>query len=389
MFQIQTLNHISPCGLELLEAERYHFSEQMDAPDGILVRSANLHDWAIPDSVMAIARAGVGVNNIPVEQCTAKGVVVFNTPSANANAVKELVIAALLLSNRRIVDGIAWAKSLDGSCEIEKLVEKGKSRFTGPELLGKKLGVIGLGAIGIQVANTAVHLGMEVYGYDPYISVDAAWRLSRNVHRAQDLRELFQNCDYITIHVPYLPSTKGMISGEAIASMKQGTRLLNFERGELVEIPAVISALETGKLAAYLTDFPCQQLMGVPGVTMLPHLGASTPESEDNCAVMAVSQLKDFLENGNLTNSVNYPSLSLPRSAGDQTRYGIFHRNVHGMLTQITSAFAKQQLNIENMTNKSKGDFAYTLLDVTGSASEKDIAALREISGVVRVLCFH
>ena len=388
MFQIQTLNKISPYGLALLDAERYAYSDQQDQPDGILVRSAALHDTVFPASVKAIARAGVGVNNIPVEQCTKEGIVVFNTPGANANAVKELVIAALLLSSRKIVPGIQWTASLDGTPDLEKQVEKGKSQFAGPELLGKKLGVIGLGAIGIQVANTALHLGMEVYGYDPYISVDAAWRLSRSVHHARDLKEIYQNCDYITIHVPYLPSTKGMIGAEAFEAMKDGTRLLNFARGELVDTPAAIAALESGKLACYITDFPSQALIAVPGVIALPHLGASTPESEDNCARMAVTQLCDFLENGNIKNSVNYPEVSMPRSPVCQTRYGVFHRNIHGMLTQITNVFAAQQQNIENMTNKSKGDYAYTLLDITGESSPDVIAAIEAIDGVIRVCRF-
>ena len=388
MFQIQTMNKISPCGLSLLDPANYTCSDDVQNPDGILVRSAALYDVQFPASVKAIARAGVGVNNIPVDRCTEEGIVVFNTPGANANAVKELVIAGLMLSSRKIVDGINWAASLDGTPEPEKQVEKGKSKFAGPELLGKKLGVIGMGAIGILVANTATHLGMEVYGYDPYISVDAAWKLSRSIHHAKELTEIFRECDYITIHVPYLPTTKYMINEDTISMMKDGARLLNFARGELVENNALIAALQGGKLAAYVTDFPCQALMQVPNVIALPHLGASTPESEDNCAKMAALQLRDFLENGNIKNSVNYPEVSMPRSPVCKVRYGVFHKNVHGMLTQITNAFAAQQQNIENMTNKSKGDYAYTMLDITSDYSPEVQAAIEAIDGVVRVCKF-
>lgn len=389
MFQIQTLNKISPCGLALLDEKKYTYGDQQAEPDGILVRSAALHDVVLPPSVKAIARAGVGVNNIPIDQCSKDGIVVFNTPGANANAVKELVIAALLLASRKIVPGIQWAASLDGAPDLEKQVEKGKSQFAGPELMGKRLGVIGLGAIGILVANTALHLGMEVYGYDPYISVDAAWRLSRSVHHAQNLDEIYQNCDYITIHVPYLPSTKGMIGADAFTAMREGTRLLNFARGELVDTEAAIAALASGKLASYVTDFPNQALINVPGVVALPHLGASTPESEDNCAKMAVTELCDFLENGNIKNSVNYPDVSMPRSGHGEIRYGVFHKNIQGMLTQITNAFAAQQQNIEHLTNKSKGDYAYTLLDITGEPSAAVLAALESIDGVIRVYRFN
>lgn len=384
MYQILTLNNISPCGLELL-TDRYTCGESQPAPDGILVRSAAMHDMELAPSVKAIARAGVGVNNIPVEACAEKGIVVFNTPGANANAVKELTIAGLLLSSRKIADGIRWAASLDGQPDLTKQVEKGKSQFVGPEIYGKTLGVIGLGAIGIQVANTAVSLGMDVYGYDPYVSVDAAWRLSRAIHRAQDIKDIFANCDYITIHVPYMPATKHMINAEAFQAMKQGVRLVNFARGELVDNAAALEALKTGKLASYVLDFPVQELIGVPGVTALPHLGASTPESEDNCARMAVSQMMDFLENGNIHNSVNYPDVSLARSGGE--RFGICHKNIHGMLTQITNVFAKEKINIENMTNKSRGEFAYTLIDCL-SLSEHIVGALQEIDGVIRVLHF-
>lgn len=384
MYQILTLNNISPCGLDLL-TDRYVHSGEQNAPDGILVRSAAMHDMELSPSVKAIARAGVGVNNIPVENCAEKGVVVFNTPGANANAVKELTIAGLLLSSRRLAEGIQWAASLSGKEDVPALVEKGKAQFAGPEIYGKTLGVIGLGAIGIQVANTAVSLGMEVYGYDPYVSVDAAWRLSRAVRRAQDIKDIFVNCDYITIHVPYMPATRNMINAEAFQAMKQGVRLVNLARGELVDNKAALEAIKSGKLAAYVVDFPVQELIGVPGVTMLPHLGASTPESEDNCAKMAVSQMMDFLENGNIHNSVNYPDVSMARSGG--ARFGVCHKNIHGMLTQITNVFAKEQVNIENMTNKSRGEYAYTLIDCD-SPSAHFVEELEKIEGVIRVLSF-
>lgn len=384
MYQILTLNNISPCGLALL-TDRYTYGEDQQAPDGILVRSAAMHNMELAPTVKAIARAGVGVNNIPVEACAEKGVVVFNTPGANANAVKELTIAGLLLGSRKIAEGIQWAASLSGQSDIPKLVEKGKAQFAGPEILGKTLGVIGLGAIGIQVANTAVSLGMDVYGYDPYVSVDAAWRLSRAIHRAQDIKDIFANCDYITIHVPYMPATRHMINAEAFHSMKQGVRLINFSRGELVDNTAALESLKEGKLASYVLDFPAQELIGVPGVIALPHLGASTPESEDNCAKMAVSQMMDFLENGNIHNSVNYPDVSMARSNGE--RFGVCHKNIHGMLTQITNVFAKEKINIENMTNKSRGEYAYTLIDCS-SPSQNIVEALEKIEGVIRVLHF-
>ena len=384
MFQILTLNNISPCGLELFTGNYVH-SDSQEAPDGILVRSAAMQDMALPASVKAIARAGVGVNNIPVEACADKGIIVFNTPGANANAVKELTIAGLLLGSRKLAEGIQWAASLSGREDLSKLVEKGKAQFAGPEIHGKSLGVIGLGAIGIQVANTAVSLGMEVYGYDPYVSVDAAWRLSRAIRRAQDIKDIFASCDYITIHVPYMPATKHMINAEAFQAMKDGVRLVNFARGELVDNAAALEALRSGKLAAYVLDFPAQELMGVPGVTMLPHLGASTPESEDNCARMAVSQLMDFLENGNIHNSVNYPDVSMARSGG--ARFGVCHKNIHGRLTQITNVFAKEQINIENMTNKSRGEYAYTLIDCS-APSETVARELEAIDGVIRVFTF-
>lgn len=380
---ICTLNKIAACGTDRLGAN-YTITDDIADAAGVLVRSAAMHDIAMPESLLAIARAGAGVNNIPVDACGEQGIVVFNTPGANANAVKELVIAGLFLSSRKIVDGIAWAQTLKNEGDaVGKLVEKGKSAFGGPEVKGKKLGVIGLGAIGVLVANAAVSLGMEVYGYDPYLSVDAAWKLSRAIKHANTLEEIYAECDYITVHVPLMPATKGMLGKDAFAAMKDGVRILNFSRDGLVDSAAMKDALAAGKVACYVVDFPTADMLGVENVIAIPHLGASTPESEDNCAVMAADQIKDYLENGNIKNSVNYPDVQVPRS-GD-TRICVLHKNIPNMLAQISAVVSADGVNIEAMTNKSRKDFAYTILDIVGEAKEsftKDICA---IEGVIRV----
>ena len=384
--KICTLNKIAACGTGRFGA-RYTVGEELAGADGVMVRSAAMHDMALPDSLWAIARAGAGVNNIPVDACSEKGIVVFNTPGANANAVKELVLAGLFLSSRKIVDGVQWAKTLKGEGDaVGKLVEKGKSAFAGPEILGKKLGVIGLGAIGVLVANAATALGMEVYGYDPFLSVDAAWKLSRSIHHAATLEEIYAACDYITVHVPLTPDTKGMIGAEALASMKDGVRVLNFARGGLVDSAAMLAALDSGKVAAYVVDFPSDEMLGVANVIAIPHLGASTPESEDNCAVMAADELMDYLENGNITHSVNFPDMKIPRS-GD-TRICVLHKNVPNMLAQISAVVSGAGVNIASMTNKSRKDYAYTVLDIEGTVKDsvsRDILSIRDVIRV-RVL---
>ncbi len=380
---ICTLNKIAACGTDRLGAN-YTITDELAGAAGVLVRSAAMHDIAMPDSLLAIARAGAGVNNIPVDACGEQGIVVFNTPGANANAVKELVIAGLFLASRKVTDGIAWAQTLKGEGDaVGKLVEKGKSAYTGPEIYGKKLGVIGLGAIGVLVANAAVTLGMEVYGYDPYVSVDAAWKLSRAIKHANTLEEIYAECDYITVHVPLMPATKGMLGKDAFAAMKDGVRILNFSRDGLVDSAAMLEALALGKVARYVVDFPTEEMLGVENVIAIPHLGASTPESEDNCAVMAADQIKDYLENGNIKNSVNFPDVQVPRS-GD-ARICVLHKNIPNMLAQISAVVSADGVNIEAMTNKSRKDFAYTILDIIGEAKEsftKDICA---IDGVIRV----
>ena len=359
MFNIKTLNKISPIGMAKFN-ENYNCGDDVENPDAIILRSFNMHDMEIPKTVKAIARAGAGVNNIPIDKCSEKGIVVFNTPGANANAVKELVIAGLLISSRKITEGIAWANTLTE--DVAKSVEKGKSQFVGPEIMGKKLGVIGLGAIGVMVSNAAHALGMDVIGYDPYISVDAAWGLSRAIHKASNVKEIFEQCDYITIHVPLNDETKNIINEETIAEMKDGVRILNFARGGLVNSDAIIKAVESGKVAKYVTDFPDENMIGKENIIAIPHLGASTPESEDNCAVMAAGELIDYLENGNITNSVNFPKCTMERSGG--VRICIFHKNIPNMIGQISKYFAEKNVNIENLINKGRGDYAYTMLDV-------------------------
>ncbi|MBQ7302874.1 MAG: phosphoglycerate dehydrogenase [Clostridia bacterium] len=379
--QILTLNKIAACGTDRLPG--YTVGDNVTDPEGILVRSAAMHDMELPASVLAIARAGAGVNNIPVDACAEKGIVVFNTPGANANAVKELVLAGLLLSSRDVIGGIEWAKTLKGQPDVEKLVEKGKGAFVGPEIKGKKLGVIGLGAIGILVANAAKALGMEVFGYDPYLSVDAAWGLSRSIHHATDLAQIYSQCDYITVHVPLNDGTRKMINAETIATMKDGVRVLNFARAGLVDSDAMKAALADGKVAAYVVDFPTEEMIDVKNVIAIPHLGASTPESEDNCAVMAADELRDYLENGTIRNSVNYPALDVART-GD-SRVCVLHKNIPAMLTAISAAIAEQGINIEGMVNRSRKDYAYTILDLIGHPSADTVKAIEAIDGVIRV----
>lgn len=381
MYTIKTMNQISPSGLQRLGSE-YQIDANAKDPDGIIVRSASLQETNFAPSTKAIARAGAGVNNIPIDRCSGSGIVVFNTPGANANAVKELVFAGLLLSARKIYQGIAWTKN-DQAGDLDKRVEKEKKNFAGSELQGKSLGIIGLGAIGIQVANLALKFGMQVYGYDPYISIDAAWNLSRSVIRAAHEEDIYKNCDYITIHVPLNEQTKGMINRESLAKMKDGVRLLNFARGALVDEEALIQALHAGKVASYVTDFPDDRLAKEANVITIPHLGASTAEAEENCVIKAVEELKDFLTNGNILNSVNMPNVTMERVGCE--RIGVIHRNVPNMLAQIAETLAKNHINIANMINKSKKDYAYTLIDLDEAIAEASFNALRAIDGVIRV----
>ena len=382
MYNIQTLNKISKYGTDNFD-DRYNVADDIQNPDAILVRSASMHEMELGSNLLAIARAGAGTNNIPIEKCSEKGIVVFNTPGANANAVKELVIAALLLSSRKIPASMEWVKTLKGKGdEVGKLVEKGKSQFVGPEIMGKKLGVIGLGAIGALVANAAAALGMEVYGADPFLSVNGALHLSEKVHYVSNNKEIFENCDYITLHAPATPDTKGMINAETIATMKKSVRILNFSRADLVDSKAIIDALANGGIAAYVTDFPTDDIIGVEGVVAIPHLGASTPESEDNCAVMAVNEIRSYLEKGDVINSVNLPAVSVPMT-GD-AKICVIHKNVEGTLTKITAIAAEAGLNIENMVSKSKKDMAYTVLDVKGSA-DSTADKIKAIDNVIAV----
>ena len=383
MYTIKTMNAISPVGLAKLPANQFEINNEADDAQGILVRSADLHDVALPKSLLAIARAGAGTNNIPIDQCTEQGIVVFNTPGANANAVAELVIGALVSGSRNVPDAVQWAQGLKGSATLAKDVEKGKKQFVGPELRGKTIGVIGLGAIGARVANAAVALGMEVLGYDPYISIDAAWSLSRSVQHCVTLGDMLPRCDYLTIHVPYLPTTRHTINAQTLAMCKDGVRVLNFARGELVDNAALLDALNSGKVAQYFCDFPTEELLGVKGVYCTPHLGASTPESETNCAVMAAAELSDYLKNGNITHSVNLPDVSQPRVGGK--RICIIHRNEPGAISAITGILTAANLNIENMVNKGRKNVAYTMLDVTGSVDAGLTAQLSGIDAAIRV----
>lgn len=383
MFKINCLNPIADVGLKNF-SDRYEVTADVTNAQGILVRSASMHEMEIPDSLLAVARAGAGVNNIPLDKCAEKGVVVFNTPGANANGVKELVLAGLLLAARDVTGGIDWVKANSDNADIAKAAEKEKKNFAGTEIMGKKLGVIGLGAIGVKVANAAVALGMDVYGYDPYLSVNAAWSLSRSVNHVLNVDDIYAQCDYITIHVPLLDSTKGMINAVSIAKMKEGVVILNFARDLLANEKDVLEGIQSGKIARYVSDFPNPTTAGKKGCIVIPHLGASTAESEDNCAVMAVQELMDYLENGNIRNSVNYPAcdMGVCTKAG---RVAVFHRNIANMITQFTAAFGEKGVNISEMTNKSKGDVAYTLLDVESAPTEEIIEALEKIEGVFRV----
>ena len=377
---IQLLNKIAAVGLAELD-NTYNVGENVENPDGIMVRSAVMHEMEFSPSLKAIARAGAGVNNIPIDRCSENGIVVFNTPGANANGVKELAICALLLAARDVVGGIAWANTLTE--DVAKQVEKGKSKFAGTELMGKTLGVIGLGAIGGKIANTAIHLGMNVIGCDPFLSVDGAWNLNHRIQHAATYDEVFEKSDYITLHVPATKETKNMICTESIAKMKNGVKIINLSRADLVNAQELKAALAEGKVSAYVTDFPTEEVINTPGVVAIPHLGASTEESEDNCAIMAARELDDYLRNGNIKNSVNYPNVEMPRSGA--ARICVLHQNVPSILTKITAAVADEGLNIENMTNKSKGENAYTVLDISSAPSEDAIARISAVEGINRV----
>ncbi|MBR2067338.1 MAG: phosphoglycerate dehydrogenase [Solobacterium sp.] len=377
--KIKLANKIDESGLALFP-KNYICEENIENEDAILVRSAKLHDYVFPKSLLAIARAGAGVNNIPIDRCSEEGIVVFNTPGANANAVTELTICALYLASRKIVDGANWVKTIEENTDFSKTVEKEKNQFVGPEIQGKKLGVIGLGAIGVNVANTAIKLGMEVYGYDPYISIHNAWNLSKWVNHCEKLEQLLSVCNYITLHIPVTDSTKHTINKETISLMKDGAKLINLARGELVDEDALLEAIESGKISRYITDFGSYRLAHMENVICLPHLGASTYESENNCAVMAVNELKEYLENGNIINSVNMPNISEARTTSH--RICIIHKNVPNMLAQLTTVLGKEHINIEHMANKAKGDIAYTIIDTN---SDIDAKALEEIENVIRV----
>lgn len=387
MYRIKTLNKISPAGLSVLDQTRYTISTDVENEDGILVRSADMHDYAFPDALRAVARAGAGTNNIPIDRCSEAGIVVFNTPGANANAVKELAVCALLLASRKISDGVAWVKEQAAAgADVEQAVEKGKSQFVGPELSGKMLGVIGLGAIGVQVANIATKLGMTVFGYDPFLSVDGALSLSRLVHRAMDLETIYKNCDYITLHVPQTPETKGMFNEDAFHMMKGGVRILNLARGTLVNDDDMLAALDSGKVACYVTDFPNGKILRGKNVVAIPHLGASTPESEENCAVMAAAQTRDFLESGIIRNSVNLPAVDV--APVSKPRLFCIHENVPNVLGSITSAVAGFGLNISDLVNRSRGNIAVSVVDLDEAPSEKREAltqAVKSIAGMKRV----
>ena len=383
MYRYHCLNPISEVGLETFTEEYVPVSEPEKA-DAILVRSTNMKEMEFAKELKAIARAGAGVNNIPLEKCAEEGIVVFNTPGANANGVKELVLAGMLLASRDIIGGINWVQENEEDGNIAKDAEKAKKAFAGCELEGKKLGVIGLGAIGVLVANAATHLGMEVYGYDPYISVDSAWRLSRSIRHAKTVDEIYKDCDYITIHVPATDATKNMIDKDALGLMKKGVVVLNFARNVLVEEEAMVDALVSGHVKHYVTDFPTPQIAGVKGAIVIPHLGASTEESEDNCAVMAASQIKNYLENGNIKNSVNYPDCDMGLR-GNNTRILLLHHNVPNMIGQFTKILADDNMNIADLTNKSKGKYAYTMIDIDSAVSENVIKDLGTVKEVLRI----
>ncbi len=382
MYNILTLNKISSVGTDIYDKSKYTVSDNCSDPDAIMVRSAKLHDMEFGDNLLAIARAGAGVNNIPVDKCTEKGICVFNTPGANSNAVKELAICALLISSRKITEAVKWVDSLERTPDAPKTVESGKAKFAGPELLGKTLGIIGLGAIGGKIANVALALGMKVIGYDPYLSVNAAIHLDPSVKVVRDINDIYRESDYITIHMPYTPATENTIDAQQIAMMKDGVRIINLARGELVNSKAVVDAVSSGKVAKYVTDFADDIVLGHENIIVLPHLGASTPESEDNCAYMAAKELIDYIENGNIQNSVNLPDASM-QAVG--TKLCVIHKNIPAVIAAMTAAVSIKGLNIENMVNASKKDFAYTMIDVTGDFNEAVSDDIKAIDGVVRV----
>lgn len=383
MTKINCLNPIADCGMSLF-SDSYSVVENYEEADAVLVRSAAMHDLEIADNLTCVARAGAGVNNIPLDKCAEKGVVVFNTPGANANGVKEIVIAGLMLASRDLMGGYTWVKENAAEPDIAKMVEKQKKNYAGCEVKGKKLGVIGLGAIGAKVANAALHLGMEVYGYDPFVSVDAAWELSRQVKHITNVDEIYKECDYITVHVPALKDTTGMLNKDAFDKMKDGVKILNFARDILVNDDDMIAALASGKVSVYVTDFPNAKIAGVDHVITLPHLGASTEESEDNCAIMAVKEIREFMENGNIKNSVNYPACDMGECSS-AARVAICHRNIPDMLTKFTGVFSAKNVNITDMISKSRGNYAYSMLDVAEKVSEENVAALSAIDGVLKV----
>ena len=383
MYNIHYLNRISDKGTALW-TEDYQKTDDVNDAQALMVRSASMHEMELPENLLAVARAGAGVNNIPLDKCAEKGIVVFNTPGANANGVKELVIAGMLLASRDVVGGIEWAKENAGNEDIAKAAEKEKKKFAGTELEGKKLGIIGLGAIGVKVANAAKHLGMEVYGYDPYVSVDAAWNLSRDVHHVMNVDDIYEYCDIITVHVPLMDATRGMVNAEAVSKMKRGVILLNFARDVLMDEQAVLDGIKSGKVRKYVTDFPNTVTAGKDGCIVIPHLGASTEESEDNCAKMAVKEMMNYLENGNIINSVNYPKCDMGVCT-KESRIAIFHKNIANRITKFTAILGDAGINISDMTNKSKGEVAYTLIDVESKVDEEIINKLREAEGVFRV----
>lgn len=382
MFNIQTLNKISSIGTDIFDRSKYAISDAPENPDAIMVRSAKMHDMEFGSNLLAIARAGAGVNNIPVDRCAEEGICVFNTPGANANAVKELAICAMLLASRKITEAAAWAASLKGTPDAPKTVEGGKSKFAGPELLGKTLGIIGLGAIGGKIANVALALGMKVIGYDPYLSVNGALHLEPSIQVTTEINDIYKNSDFITLHIPYTPDAKNTIDAEQIEMMKDGVRLINLARGELINSEAVVKAIANGKVAKYVTDFADDVVLGVENVIVLPHLGASTPESEDNCAVMAADELIDYIENGNITNSVNYPNASM---IANGTKICVLHKNVPSVISKITSIIGDENLNIDNMVNSSKKDYSYMMLDIAGNVTDAVADKIKAVGEVIRV----
>ena len=383
MYQYACLNPIAEIGLNLF-SDQYQKTEELKDAQAVLVRSASMHDLSLPEGLEAVARAGAGVNNIPLDKCAEQGVVVFNTPGANANGVKEMVIAGMLLASRDIVGGIEWVREHEGEPDIGKLAEKQKKQYAGCEIAGKKLGVIGLGAIGVQVANAAINLGMEVFGYDPYISVSAAWNLSRSVKHISNVETIYRECDFISIHVPLMDATRGMINEDALSKMKEGVVILNFARDPLVEDEAILKAIADGRVKKYVSDFATPALAGKEGVILTPHLGASTEESEDNCAMMAVREIRDYLENGNIVHSVNYPDCNMG-GCDKAGRVAILHKNIRGTIAKFTAVFDNGGINIEDMTNKSKCDYAYTLLDLGTPATDEVVEQLKGLDGVLKV----